>query len=108
MTLRFARRFGHEYLVREGESMVDVAARFGTSVEELLKLNWNLITHVKNPARVKNGDTLCIVPHWSNTMDQMGQKICPSDGQRFGEGIAQQATVQGTLPVPDFLATPAM
>uniref|UniRef100_A0A7S0Z4P0 LysM domain-containing protein n=1 Tax=Hemiselmis tepida TaxID=464990 RepID=A0A7S0Z4P0_9CRYP len=83
-------RFGHMYEVREGESMGEVAERFGTDVEELLRLNRNLITHVHNPARVREGDVVCVVPQWHHTMDQMGQKICPSDGQRFGEALSER------------------
>mmetsp|Transcript_27376 Transcript_27376/g.69059 ORF Transcript_27376/g.69059 Transcript_27376/m.69059 type:complete len:697 (+) Transcript_27376:40-2130(+) len=78
-------RFGHMYEVREGESMEEVAERFGTSVEELLRLNRNLITHVHNPVRMREGDVVCVIPQWRNTIDHMGQKLCPSDNQRFGE-----------------------
>lgn len=42
-------RFAHEYHVRPGETLETIAMRFGTSVEHLLMLNMNLITHVHNP-----------------------------------------------------------
>lgn len=57
-------RFGHEYLVRQGETMEEIAARFGTTVEMLMMLNKNTITNVHNPARLKAGDTVCVVPQW--------------------------------------------
>uniref|UniRef100_A0A6U5BHX2 LysM domain-containing protein n=1 Tax=Hemiselmis andersenii TaxID=464988 RepID=A0A6U5BHX2_HEMAN len=91
-------RFGHMYEMREGESMGEVAERFGTTVEELLRLNRNLITHVHNPARVREGDVVCVVPQWHNTIDHMGQKICPSDGQRFGERDALQELSEEAMP----------
>ena len=79
-------RFAHEYHVRPGETMESIAERFGTTVENLLKLNQNLITHVHNPKRVQTGDVLCLAPHFHQTKDQMGLPICPSDRQTFGDG----------------------
>ena len=81
-------RFGHEYEVRTGETMVEIAKRFGTTVEALLRINFNVITHIMNPERLKNGDKLCIVPNWHRTMDQMGQTICAPDGGMEGTGAA--------------------
>lgn len=77
-------RYAHEYQVRTGESMVEIANRFGTSVTEVMRLNFNTVTSMVNPERLKAGDTICVVPHWAMVMDQMGQSVCPSDKQRFG------------------------
>jgi len=78
-------RFAHEYHVRPGETLESIAMRFGTTVEHLLRLNRNLITHVHNPRRVMTGDVICLTPSFHGTKDQMGMPICPSDRQKFGE-----------------------
>jgi len=82
-------RFAHEYEVQAGESMEEVAARFGTTVDAVVDLNYNLITHIQNPARLKHGDQICIVPVFHQTMDRHGSPICPSDRQRFGEDSSE-------------------
>jgi len=84
-------RFAHEYHVRPGETMESIAHRFGTDVETLLHLNKNLITSIHNPRRVASGDTMCLVPSFHETNDQMGLPICPSDRQKFGEAGAEDA-----------------
>mmetsp|Transcript_74129 Transcript_74129/g.197653 ORF Transcript_74129/g.197653 Transcript_74129/m.197653 type:complete len:151 (-) Transcript_74129:259-711(-) len=38
--------------VRAGETLVSVAARYGTTVTDLVELNYNTITHIQNPIRV--------------------------------------------------------
>jgi len=45
-------RYAHEHLVRAGETLVSVAARYGTTVTDLVELNYNTITHIQNPIRV--------------------------------------------------------
>lgn len=65
----------------------DIVKRFGTTVEDIVHLNFNLITHIQNPARLKAGDKICVVPVFHQTMDRLGNPICPSDRQRFGEVI---------------------
>ena len=66
-TLATTHRFGHEYHVREGETLLEIAQRFGTTMKALVDLNYNSITHIHNPARLRDGDTLCIVPAWHKT-----------------------------------------
>jgi hypothetical protein len=69
-------RFAHEYAVRPGETLAAVAARFGTTSEALVDLNYNQITHVYNPLRVAEGDVICVLPRWTRAVDQLGGNIC--------------------------------
>mmetsp|Transcript_99496 Transcript_99496/g.160424 ORF Transcript_99496/g.160424 Transcript_99496/m.160424 type:complete len:681 (+) Transcript_99496:56-2098(+) len=95
-------RFAHEYYIRPGETMESIADRFGTDVETLVHLNKNLITSLHNPRRVSTGDTICLVPSFHGTMDQMGLPICPSDRQTFGE-----PTTGGAAAMPAVSAAPS-
>ena len=57
-------RYGHEYRMRAGETLEGVAARLGTTAAALVDLNYNTITHVQNPARLGEGDVVCVLPGW--------------------------------------------
>ena len=80
--------------MQPGERVTEVAARFGTTVDALQHLNYNLITHIQNPARLAAGDKICVVPDFHRTMDRQGNPVCPSDRQRFA---AVSALVAGTV-----------
>lgn len=69
-------RFAHEYSVRPGETLAAIAARFGTSSNALVDLNYNQITNIYNPLRVADGDVICVLPAWARTVDQLGENIC--------------------------------
>mmetsp|Transcript_55233 Transcript_55233/g.115549 ORF Transcript_55233/g.115549 Transcript_55233/m.115549 type:complete len:82 (-) Transcript_55233:409-654(-) len=71
-------RYGHEYRLLQGESLSGIAKRFGTTIGELVDLNYNTITHINNPLRLVAGDIICVTPDWANMMDQMGSPICPA------------------------------
>lgn len=45
--------------------MESIAARFGTTVEALVELNYNIITHINNPFRLHHGDRICLVPNFA-------------------------------------------
>eukprot|EP00960_Hanusia_phi_P053124 761851-Hanusia_phi.AAC.2 len=77
-------RFGHEYVILPGETLAEIANRFGTTETELTDLNYNLITHISNPYHVMAGDVICIVPHFAAALDRMGNPLCPSNLQTFG------------------------
>ena len=57
-------RYGHEYRLEAGETLEGVAARLGTTAAALVDLNYNTITHVQNPARLGEGDVVCVLPGW--------------------------------------------
>jgi len=73
-------RFAHEYIVQQGDTLESIAARFGTTVEALVELNYNIITHINNPFRLHHGDRICLVPNFATHKDRMGNPVCsPSD-----------------------------
>ena len=69
-------RFAHEYAVRPGETLAAIAARFGTTSDNIVDLNYNQITNIYNPLRVSGGDVICVLPIWTQTVDQLGENIC--------------------------------
>jgi hypothetical protein len=89
-------RFAHVYDVKAGESMESIAARFGTSVDALARLNYNLITHVQNPRSILPGDKICVLPGLSHTVDRQGNPVCPSAKQILWE----DSDPQGAVDVP--------
>jgi len=70
-------RYAHEYKMRLGETIDDVATRLGTTVDAIMKLNYNTITHIQNAKWLSSGDIICVLPNWSNVKNQMGELVCP-------------------------------
>jgi len=72
-------RFAHELHMAPGESLRDVAQRMGTSVEQLVAINHNRLTHIHNPERPGRGAVICVVPSFRDSKDRMGEHICKKD-----------------------------
>lgn len=88
--------FAHMYDVKAGESMENIAARFGTTVDALVRLNYNLITHIQNPRNILPGDKICILPGLLRTVDRQGNPVCPSAKQI----LWADSEPQGAVAVP--------
>ncbi len=50
---------------RAGDTLESIAARFATTVDRIVDLNYNIISHISNPERVHDGDRLCLVPDFA-------------------------------------------
>jgi hypothetical protein len=93
-------RFAHEYVVRAGESLEGIAARFGTTVDALVKLNYNLITHIQNPQNLQPGDKICVLPGLPKVVDRQGNPVCPSEKQILWPGVSRQGPVDVPQEAP--------
>lgn len=78
-------RFAHEYVMQEGESLDSVALMFATTPDAIMQLNFNRITHFRNPATLAPGDIICVLPNLIDVRDRHGKYICPDNPKHVGE-----------------------
>lgn len=52
----------HQYVMQEGETLESVAALLAVAPEDIMALNRNRMTHFSNPATLRAGDVICVLP----------------------------------------------
>lgn len=88
------------YTVKSGDNLTVIAARFGTTVENLVK--WN---HIPNPDLINVGQVLIVdesdAPHDTIYTVKSGDNLTVI-AARFGTSV-QQLVTWNKIPNPDFI-----
>uniref|UniRef100_A0A7S3DGD0 LysM domain-containing protein n=1 Tax=Palpitomonas bilix TaxID=652834 RepID=A0A7S3DGD0_9EUKA len=71
-------RYAKPYVVQAGETLAEIADRFGTTAE---KIQADSEGRADNASLLEAGTVLCVVPKWRNVLRVEGDRRCANDVQ---------------------------